>query len=212
MLYPDAKIIVFAKTPIAGKVKTRLIPALGEQGAKQLHCQMLQHTLNTLTTRPLASVELHCAPTINDKQLKQLAKDHQLELHQQQGADLGERMAYALQQTLYTQQSAILIGTDCPAIDIDYIQQAIEELDNGHDIVIGPAEDGGYVLIGVKLFNSELFKDIDWGSGRVLQQTKHKIDQLDLSLKELDTLWDIDNPHDLRRLKQNRQLADRLLV
>ncbi|MDH5765348.1 MAG: DUF2064 domain-containing protein, partial [Gammaproteobacteria bacterium] len=99
-----------------------------------------------------------------------------------------------------------------PAIDMNYIRQSIEQLYNGHDIVIGPAEDGGYVLIGVKSFSSDLFTDIDWGTSRVLEQTKQKIDQLGFTFKELDTLWDIDDPDDLQRLEQDIQLASLLAI
>ena len=210
MQHPDAKIIVFAKTPVAGQVKTRLIPALGNDGAKQLHCQMMEHTLDTVTENKIAPVELHCSPDITDDYIQSLSKRYNMTLRNQQGNDLGERMSHALNKALDNSSYVILIGTDCPSLSAAYIQQAIEILQSGTDVVIGPAEDGGYVLIGVKSSHPEIFTHIDWGTHQVLQQTRDQIQTQGISFKELDALWDVDTPDDLEYLKSQKQWASLL--
>ncbi|MCW8911520.1 MAG: TIGR04282 family arsenosugar biosynthesis glycosyltransferase [Gammaproteobacteria bacterium] len=207
MLYPNTKIIVFAKTPVTGKVKTRLIPELGAQGAKQLHCRMIEHTLDVLTENTLAPIELHCTPDISDDYICQLGKHYNIPLKCQQGDDLGERMSNALDQSLHNSSHAILIGTDCPSISSAYIQKAIEILQNDNDVVIGPAEDGGYVLIGIKSNQPDIFTHIDWGTHQVLQQTRDQIHRQGLNLRELDILWDIDTPDDLIYLTNHQHWA-----
>ena len=207
MQYPDTRIIVFAKTPVAGKVKTRLIPALGHQGAKQLHCRMIEHTLDTVTKSHLAPVELHCTADISDDYIYQLSKRYNIPLKCQQGNDLGERMSNALNQSLNDSSHAILIGTDCPPISSAYIRQAIEVLQSGNDVVIGPAEDGGYVLIGIKSNQPEIFTHIDWGTDKVLQQSRNRIHRQGLNYRELDILWDIDTPDDLIYLTNHQHWA-----
>ena len=208
MQYSNAKIIVFAKTPIAGKVKTRLIPALGNDGAKQLHCQMMEHTLGTVTENHTAPVELHCSPDITDDYIHSLSKRYNITLRNQHGNDLGERMSHALSKALDNSSYAILIGTDCPSLSAAYIQQAIEILQSDTDVVIGPAEDGGYVLIGVKSSYPDIFTHIDWGTHQVLQQTRDQIQTQGISFRELDTLWDVDTPDDLENLKGLKQWAN----
>ena len=207
MQYPNAKIIVFAKTPIAGNVKTRLIPVLGKHGARQLHCQMMEHTLATMTNNQLAPVELHCSPDIEHDDIRSFGERYHITLRSQQGNDLGERMSHALSKAVEDSRYVILIGTDCPALSAAYIQQAIEILQSGSDVVIGPAEDGGYVLIGVKSSHPEIFTRIDWGTDQVLQQTRDSIQSQGISFKELETLWDVDTPDDLEYFKGQKQWA-----
>lgn len=121
-------------------------------------------------------------------------------LSDQQGADLGERMAFSFSIALQTHDKVIIIGTDCPALDEEYIEQAIQALGE-HDVVIGPAEDGGYVLLGLRKFSLELFTGISWGSDSVLKQTRQVLKDLSWSYKELGIMHDIDRPKDLHRYK-----------
>ncbi|MDH5473283.1 MAG: TIGR04282 family arsenosugar biosynthesis glycosyltransferase [Gammaproteobacteria bacterium] len=207
MHYYDGKIIVFARTPIMGKVKTRLIPALGAEGARNLHCQMIEHTLGMLSSTKMAPLELHCSPDINHEYLISLSSRYQLELKHQYGSNLGNRMSHALDQALNDNRYVILIGTDCPALTSSYIRQALEILQSGTDIVIGPAKDGGYVLIGTSRKQADIFTDIDWGTNRVLQQTRNRIINTGLSYKELETLWDVDIPEDLENIINDKQLT-----
>lgn len=197
MLFPDAKLIIFSKAPEPGQVKTRLIPALGKDGAAQLHRNMLEQKLQMVSESQIATVDLYCSPDQQHPYFQQIASSFNLSLHTQIGADLGERMANALQVALSTHSQAVIIGTDCPPLDQAYLIDAFQALENGADSVIGPATDGGYVLLGLRRFSRTLFTDMDWGTNRVFRQTKARLHQLEFSYVELDSLWDIDRPEDL---------------
>lgn len=116
-------------------------------------------------------------------------------------------MSFALHQALSDSDHAIIIGTDCPALNLDYIQQALETLINGSDVIIGPAGDGGYVLIGVNSSHPEIFNHIDWGSDIVLQQTIDRIASLGLIYRQLESLRDIDTAEDIEHLQTTGQYA-----
>ncbi len=193
----NSKLIIFSKAPDPGQVKTRLIPALGETGAAQLHQEMLEQKLRLMTETEIATVELHCAPDRQHPYFRQIASSFNLELYTQTGEDLGERMANALQAALGTHSQAVIIGTDSPPLDLAYVTQAFQALQDGADVVIGPAADGGYVLLGLNHYSSGLFTNIDWGTNRVCNQTRARLHQLGFTHVELDTLWDVDRPEDL---------------
>ncbi len=193
----NSKLIIFSKAPDPGQVKTRLIPALGETGAAQLHQEMLEQKLRLMTETAIATVELHCAPDRQHPYFRQIASSFNLELYTQTGEDLGERMANALQAALGTHSQAVIIGTDSPPLDLAYVTQAFQALQDGADVVIGPAADGGYVLLGLNHYSSGLFTNIDWGTNRVCNQTRARLHQLGFTHVELDTLWDVDRPEDL---------------
>lgn len=125
-------------------------------------------------------------------------------IYLQSGENLGTRMAGAIQQTLEDEQleSVILIGTDCPALTADYLKQALLALESGRDVVLGPAEDGGYVLIGMRRVIPAIFEDIPWGSDQVLIRTLEALAADGLSYSLLDRLWDVDRPEDLARLRE----------
>jgi rSAM/selenodomain-associated transferase 1 len=200
MLFPNDKLIIFAKAPIPGQVKKRLIPALGKKGATKLHQEMLEQKLRLTHDNNIAPVELHCWPDTDHSHFQEIQARYPLKLQHQRGSNLGERMAHAIQQTTKENCNAVLIGTDCPPLDRSYLIQAFQVLQDGAEAVIGPAEDGGYILIGLRRFNNDIFQDIEWGSDRVLSQTKSKLKQLSINHIELDTLWDVDRPEDLIRL------------
>ena len=207
MLYPDTKIIIFAKAPEAGKTKTRLIPALGAEGAAELHKRMSQHIIDKMLASNLAPVELQCYPNSQHEFFLRLLDKHCIELHRQQGDDLGERMSNAMMKALTNYKHAIIIGTDAPALSETYLKSAIEQLKSGVDVVIGPAEDGGYVLIGLSRHNPDIFENIDWGTEQVLDQTLDRINKSKLGLHTLDVLWDVDTPNDLWKLRNHNQLS-----
>ena len=197
--YPDGRILVFARPPVAGAVKTRLAAHIGRQAAAALYEQLLCETVGMAVGAGLAPVELHVASQTSHPVFVSLADRQPLEIRPQKGADLGQRMYHALQTTLQTAGFAVLIGTDCPAMSAAYLQRACRQLDAGGPVVLGPAEDGGYVLIGARSCDERLFADIPWGSDRVLQQTRARLRALKLPHSELDTLWDLDRLEDLRR-------------
>jgi len=197
--YPDGRILVFAKAPVAGEVKTRLAAQIGKQAAALLYEQLLRDTLGMAVRTGLAPVELHVASQPSHPLFVSLADTQPIEVRLQQGADLGQRMCHAIQAALCTGRFALLIGTDCPAMTAAYLQRACRQLDAGSAVVLGPAEDGGYVLIGARSCDERMFRDIPWGSDRVLQQTRARLQTLKLPHSELDTLWDLDRLEDLRR-------------
>ena len=207
MKHPDVKLIIFSKAPDAGKVKTRLIPALGTLGATQLHQRMSQHIIDRMQQTQLCDLELQCHPDSKHPFFVNLLNHYCIELNKQHGDDLGQRMSSAINAALVNYKYAIIIGTDAPAIDEAYIAGAIDHLKSGIDLVLGPAEDGGYVLIGLSKPAPGLFAGVDWGTQNVLKQSIEKARQAKLSIKQLDTRWDIDIADDLQQLSQNSGLA-----
>lgn len=197
--YPDSKILLFAKAPEPGKVKTRLIPTIGEEAAAQLYQQLLVSTVKKVASAGIAPTVLYCAPDTGHPLFQKLASKWDIELKQQHGADLGERMAQATVAALRSGESAVLIGGDCPMLDAGHLQQALRWLYQGSDAVIGPAEDGGYFLLGLKDYNRLLFENIPWGGDRVLALTRDRLQQMSWSWRELEPLWDLDRPEDLQR-------------
>lgn len=201
------RLIVFARYPEPGKTKTRLIPALGAQGAAELHRQMAENTL--AKARELASqrsliVEIRFAGG-NPELMREWLGDGMICQPQSEG-DLGDRMASAFDEAFRTRtQRAIIIGTDCPGLDAPGIGEAFERLPQ-HDLVLGPATDGGYYLIGLKQSIPELFRGIPWGTGEVLQQTLAIALQIGLSYSLLPELADIDRPEDLAILDIQRHI------
>jgi rSAM/selenodomain-associated transferase 1 len=125
-----------------------------------------------------------------------------LELHQQQGNNLGERMYNALEDALEKAEYALLIGSDCPVLDEEYLEDALSRLESGVDVVIGPAEDGGYTLIGMCRAEPLLFSDIRWGESKVMEATRERCREAELTLYELEQRYDIDTYDDLLRFVQ----------
>lgn len=200
MRYPNARILIFAKAPVPGYAKTRLIPALGAQGAAELQARLIRRTVDLAIASGLAPVELwvcgHSGLEFFD------AFHHAVDgrIHPQSGADLGARMGHALDHALKAADFAVLIGTDCPPLEITHLERACAALAGGADTVLGPAEDGGYVLIGLRRCDPRIFDGIAWGTPEVLRQTRERIGALGWVGRELPVLWDVDQPHDLERL------------
>ncbi|HVL55557.1 MAG TPA: TIGR04282 family arsenosugar biosynthesis glycosyltransferase [Burkholderiaceae bacterium] len=193
-------VLVFAKAPVAGVAKTRLAPALGPAGAARLARRMLRHAVAQARAAALGPVQLWCAPDAAHPEFARLARDRDVSLHVQRGADLGERMADAMREALAAQPAALLIGTDAPAIDSGYLRRAAAALRDA-DVVLAPALDGGYALIGLRRPAAlEAFAGIDWGTRRVLEQTRARLRALPRAHVELESVADIDEPGDLRHL------------
>lgn len=201
MEFPNARIIVFAKAPEPGKVKTRLIPALGADGACQLHQQLTRHVLQTASSAKFCPVELWCAPDCEHAFFKQCRDEFDVSLHTQQGEGLGERMGHALAMALQQSQQVLIIGADCPALTRQDLHQALSALSSDQDAVLSPAEDGGYVLLGLSRFAPALFTDIDWGTPQVMAQQRLRLKALGWQWQELSQRWDVDRPEDLPRLQ-----------
>ncbi len=191
-------LIVFTRYPEPGKTKTRLIPALGEEGATNLHRQMAEHTLANIRElqnfRPL-SIEVHFVGGNSDLMQNWLGSG--IVYRTQVEGDLGWRMMSALQTAFNSgMQSVVIIGTDCPDLTAKIIEQAFDQL-SSYDLVLGPATDGGYYLIGLRRLVPELFKEINWGTSEVLRKTVAIAVSLDLEVAYLPPLSDVDRPEDI---------------
>ena len=193
----DSKLIILAKAPVPGDVKTRLQPTLSSENAAKLQAFFIQQTLALASRLNGVAVELWCSPDDSHPVFQQCACEYKIALKQQQGKDLGERMAHALQTALTEYQQVVVIGTDCPELTAEYLAEAFSVLRQGTTAVIGPASDGGYVLLGLRRFSPELFDDINWGSDQVLFETRQKLQQLEWDWDELEILRDIDTAADL---------------
>ena len=199
MQFPAARILIFAKAPISGQVKTRLVPLLGAEGAARLHGEMVQNTVQRMHASALAPLQLWCAPSADEPLFDNLKRRFDLELHAQCGVDLGARMLHAFTEALQSAEVAMCIGTDWPKLAPELIATALQRLTQGEDAVLGPAEDGGYVLLGLRKVDPRLFADIAWGGAQVLAQTRERLRQLQWQWSELPTSWDLDRPADFER-------------
>ncbi len=191
-------LIVFAREPVPGRVKTRLIPALGPEGAARLYRTLLHLGVEAAAGVPGVRRELWCVGAPPDHGVcSGLAERYGLELRHQPAGDVGERMGTALAETLTHSKRAVLIGSDCPEYTPAYLASAFVALD-GADVVLGPATDGGYVLIGLRRRAPKLFAGIPWGSDSVLASTRAALRGLGWTWAELATLRDLDRPEDLK--------------
>jgi rSAM/selenodomain-associated transferase 1 len=194
-------VALFARVPVPGKVKTRLVPALGEEGACLLHSRLLERTLGMLAEFSACSTCLWLDQAASGG----LVSGYGGPVYVQQGEELGARLAFASARMLESFKAVIIIGTDCPALDAGYLANALQLLQAGKDVVLGPATDGGYVLIGTRSFEPLLFRNIDWGTGSVLAQTLSAAMQTGLEVGMLPELADVDRPEDLE-LPEIREL------
>jgi rSAM/selenodomain-associated transferase 1 len=197
--HTDTILLVFAKAPIPGEVNTRLIPYIGADKAAQLQEELIHSRLKNISEKNICHVQLWCSP---DTDVDFFAACHELygvDLFKQEGVDLGGRMSSAICKSLEKFKHVVLVGTDAPALSVDAIDDAINVLKNSRDIVLVPAEDGGYVLIGMSQFYKEIFLSVPWGTDRVLRKTRGNIVALGLKHCELKECWDIDRPEDYER-------------
>jgi rSAM/selenodomain-associated transferase 1 len=196
----DCHIILFAKAPIPGRVKTRLIPSMGAKAAAALSEQLIYHCLVTAVESGVGSVDLWCTPSTKHPFLIHCAEKFQVELHLQMNGNIGKRMAHAFHETLKIANYALLMGSDCPCLTRADLKKAVTALKEGMDAVISPAEDGGYVLIGLHHYTSKLFSGVSWGTKWVLEQTRTRLRYLGWQWQELPERWDVDRPEDVQRL------------
>jgi rSAM/selenodomain-associated transferase 1 len=199
--YPDAALMIFCKAPIPSQVKTRLIPELTAEQAAELHIELSMKTLQRATQSRLCPVQLWCAPTTDHEFFNASKSAYPVALKQQQGADLGQRMHHAFCSALADYSHALLVGCDCPSLTEQDLEQALAALNQENEVVLAPAEDGGYVLIGLNRPQPELFDNMPWGTARVLDETRNRIERYKLRHHELSKQWDLDTPEDLERYR-----------
>ncbi|MBX3606700.1 MAG: TIGR04282 family arsenosugar biosynthesis glycosyltransferase [Piscinibacter sp.] len=193
-------IVVLAKAPQPGYAKTRLIPALGAEGAARLARWLLDRTLQAALASGLGPVELCAAPDVAHPAIAAWGARPGVILATQGDGDLGARMARAFARALAGGGSALLIGTDAPRLDADVLRAAAQALES-HDAVFVPAHDGGYALVGLQRPAPALFEGIAWSTPAVMAQTRAALRRLGLTHAELAPLHDIDEPADLAHLE-----------
>ena len=192
------RVVVMARAPVAGETKRRLIPAIGAERAAALHLAMIRRAVATALESGVGPVELWCTPGTDHEVLRSLRSRMRVELHAQVGTNLGERMHAAI---AARPGATAVIGTDCPFLEPDDLLLTAGALHRGDaDVVLVPAFDGGYVLIGVAGPRPELFARVDWGTDRVLAQTRERARAARLRLLELAARRDVDRPEDLDAL------------
>lgn len=193
------RIAILAKAPIPGYSKTRLIPALGARGAADLQAAFIRDTVETALAAATGPVSLWCAPDTAHPLFVELAASQPVDLQAQPEADLGERMLTAVQGA---RGPVLVIGTDCPAFTPQHLREAASALVDGADVVLTPVDDGGYVLIGMREERPDLFRNIVWSTPSVADDTVRVARGQGLSVVMMPTLWDVDEPADLDRLRE----------
>jgi uncharacterized protein len=196
---PACRIIVLAKAPVAGYAKTRLIPALGPQGAAALAMRLLERALEQALLAGIGPVELCCAPDAGHAAFAAHSCDTRIVLSDQGEGDLGRRMARAIDNALAQHAKVLLIGTDAPGLDSTTLRAAAAALDT-HDAAFVPALDGGYVLVGLRRPLPLLFENMPWSTPEVMQRTRERLGMAGIGHAELAPLADIDEPADLVHL------------
>jgi rSAM/selenodomain-associated transferase 1 len=192
-------IIIFAKAPRPGFAKTRLIPAIGAEGAAELAQQMLLHTLHEAVAADIGSVELCVTPSIHDAAWNGIRLPTGIEISDQGEGDLGARLSRASERALAHGGSALLVGTDCVEISADLLREASKSLLE-HEAIIHCTADGGYALLGIRQFNPFLFGNMPWSTDAVASTTLGRLGQLGWSVHVGQMLHDVDEPQDLKYL------------
>ena len=199
----SAAVAILAKAPVAGAAKTRLIPELGVIGAARAQRRFIVDTLHIASQAALGPVTLWCAPDTKHRFFRALRRVTVTVCLDQPQGDIGERMLCAFEHHFasYADLPLLLVGTDCPVLAPGHLQRATQALTQ-HDVVLIPAEDGGYVLIGMRVLVPHLFEGIAWSTPQVMAQTRDRLRLAGLSWLELPTLWDVDEPADWQRLQR----------
>lgn len=197
---PDkTSIAIMAKAPIPGLAKTRLIPAIGAHAAAVLQERLTEQAVATACAAAVGPVTLWGAPDARHPSFIKLVVRQRTTLRPQTEGDLGARMFAA---AAACGGPVLVIGTDCPALAPLHLREAANALHSGGEVVLIPAEDGGYVLIGMRAPHSALFAGVRWGTASVLAETRARIMTLGLLLNELPPLWDVDTEDDLARMER----------
>ena len=213
-------VAVFAKAPIAGCVKTRLIPLLGEEGAAAAQRAMTLRTLDAACIAAPGQVSLWTTGPGEHPFFSACTDRYDISLRRQCEGDLGERMSDCLKSLLIHHSTVLLIGSDCPAFSVADLHAAARSLQQGCRMVFIPSEDGGYVLVGAHACGDpeerdrmfvQSFQAIDWSTSQVMAQTRQRLSALGwkpgIDWQELAALWDVDSPDDYRRAQRENLMA-----
>jgi len=196
MKYPDSRLLLFTKAPEPGRVKTRLAALLGTDAAADLYENLLHDCLELCVSADLCPVEIYCSPSTGHDFFQQCRARYHIGLQQQLQGDIGQRMSRAIMSALQRAEHVVLIGADCPALTADDLDSAFHALQQGTDVVLGPAEDGGYYLIGMSAHHPDLFENIPWSTHQVLAATETLLREQGLSWHSLPVHRDVDTAED----------------
>jgi uncharacterized protein len=194
----DGALAVLAKAPVPGYAKTRLIPLLGPHGAAALQQRLIERALATALAARIGPVTLWCAPDDAHPFFQEAARRHGIRLAAQPDGDLGERMLAAFRHAP-AGAALVLIGTDCPILDPSDLRDVAALLSRA-DVVMAPAEDGGYGLIAARRPIPALFELMPWGTEWVAALSRERARREGLRLAEIGPTWDVDTPADFDRL------------
>jgi len=198
--FPHARIAVFAKAPVPGRVKTRLARALGAPAAARAYRTMLAERIASLAAAGLAPLELWVAPHAHPY-LRGLARRYGASVRVQPNGDLGSRMRAALSGSRPT----VVIGGDCMGTATSSVEQALAALAAGTAVTLAPAEDGGYTLLGTRQPPHGILRHMPWGSDRVLVVTRERLARAGIEALELPVSWDVDDGRDWHRWRRSRK-------
>ena len=199
----DRALILMTRVPKAGATKTRLMPELNGEECVAFHEACLMDLVDNMISKIEAAIYIFYTGEPTEEFVHLFPKE--VKLIPQSGADLGERMAEAFCQTLQVHECAVMIGSDIPNLDKNDLEKAFISLENGEDLVFGPALDGGYYLIGMHSFHPELFTRITWGGEQVLNQTLERVERKGLTYHLLRNIQDIDTFEDLCEYVKNEE-------
>ncbi|HEX4555745.1 MAG TPA: TIGR04282 family arsenosugar biosynthesis glycosyltransferase [Xanthobacteraceae bacterium] len=195
----EVAVAILAKAPLPGFAKTRLMAALGADGAAALQARFIARATETACAAGVGAVTLWAAPDQDHPAFQTLAALFGVGLARQPDGDLGDRMLAALEAA---HGPALVIGTDCPALRPEHLRAAADALVGGIDVAVVPVDDGGYALIGMRTLQPALFADMPWSTAGVMAETRRRLTSLSLTWHEPARLWDVDRPEDLERLKR----------
>ena len=194
-------LIVFAKKPLLGNVKTRLQPEISPELSLEIYRSFVEDTLEKVAGFPETRVWLGCYPDADDPWFRELSIKYKIQLFNQEGENLGERMERAFRKLEKEPiQFKVIIGTDTPHLPANYISEAFCYL-KSYPVVIGPSRDGGYYLLGIAGSLPPIFDDIRWSTDTVFKSTTRKLEEKKISYYVLPEWFDIDNFKDLLHLK-----------
>jgi rSAM/selenodomain-associated transferase 1 len=191
-------VAVLAKAPIEGFAKTRLIPVLGARGAAVLQARLVERAVETACAAAIGPVTLWTTPDESHPVFQSIGARRGITLVRQADGDLGARMLAAI---TAANTCVLVIGSDCPALKLDHLRTAANVLRDRAPVVVIPAEDGGYALIGMRTPEPALFSDMPWSTPIVMDETRRRLRTLGLTWHEPATLWDVDRPRDLERMR-----------
>ena len=195
-------LLVFARAPEEGRVKTRLIPHFGPVMATEIYRELLHMALAAALWSNWSQVQIWCAADASHSFFDPYRQEPRISFHHQCSGDLGRRMAHACAAALRDADHIALMGTDCPALEHHHLNLVRDRMRGTHDLVMIPALDGGYVLIAMRETCSGIFEGVEWGTGKVAEQTLARCQEMRLSCLEMPALRDIDTPEDVRQWRQ----------